>query len=83
MKCCHKHAEKNELGNYERYLRSQEKKQCRDYQALHDDRKYGRVSTAAGVGAGGRWTPVDVNRQRDKTDCVEYGRHNPYYVVEC
>ncbi len=50
---------------------------------LHDDRKYGRVSTAAGVGAGGRWTPVDVNRQRDKTDCVEYGRHNPYYVVEC
>lgn len=25
MKCCHKHAEKNELGNYERYLRSQEK----------------------------------------------------------
>ena len=50
---------------------------------LHDDRKYGRVSTAAGVGAGGRCTPVDVNRQRDKTDCVEYGRHNPYYVVEC
>ena len=64
-------------GYKENPVRSQEKKQCRDHQTLYDDREYGRVPTAAGVGAGGRWTPVDVNRQRDKTDCVEYGRHNP------
>lgn len=40
MKCCHKHAEKNELGNYERYLRSQEKSDNTVRKYLRDVRAF-------------------------------------------
>ena len=40
MKCCHKHAEKNELENYEKYLRSQEKSDNTVRKYLRDVRAF-------------------------------------------